>query len=88
MPENLIDESKMINLIIDLQILESHYQRTFHNPYTYHASLKNSSEIIFEKHQVTSGQFDTSYSYYSFHIDKLYKIYESALDSLNFSSID
>lgn len=87
-PANLIATEKMIPLIVDLQILESHFQRTYNRPDLYKASLDSSSQLIFDKHQVSKPQYDSSYMYYAKDLDAIYKMYEAALDSLNFAVIE
>lgn len=87
-PQNLIGTEKMIGLVVDLQVLESHFQRTFNRPDLYKESLDSSSALIFEKYDVTKSQFDSSYSYYASSAAAIYVIYEAALDSLNFSVMD
>jgi hypothetical protein len=87
-PANLIASEKMIPLIVDLQILESHFQRTYNRPDLYKASLDSSSQLIFDKHQVTKSQYDSSYMYYAKDLDAIYQMYEAALDSLNFAVIE
>jgi hypothetical protein len=87
-PANLIPSDKMIPLIVDLQILESHFQRTFNRPDLYKDALDSSSLLIFEKHKVSRSQFDSSYSFYASDAHVIYKIYEAALDSLNFAIIE
>jgi len=83
-PQNLIPTEKMIPLIVDLQILEAHFQRSYQRPDIYKASLDSSSALIFKKYNVTKTDFDSSYSYYSKDVDVIYAIYEAALDSVNF----
>jgi hypothetical protein len=87
-PVNLISSEKMIPLIVDLQILESHFQRTYNRPDLYKESLDSSSQLIFEKHQVSKSQYDSSYMFYANDLDAIYKMYEAALDSLNFAVIE
>lgn len=87
-PPNLIPTEKMIPIIVDLQILESHFQRTFNRPDLYKASLDSSSSLIFEKYAVSKSQFDSSYTYYAYDTETMFKIYESALDSLNFGIVE
>lgn len=87
-PVNLIPTEKMISLIVDLQVLESHYQRTFQRPDLYRRSLDSSSYFIFKDHEVTKRQFDSSYQYYALQTQVLYSMYEAALDSLNFTILE
>ena len=82
-PANLIPEQNMIPLIIDLQILESHYQRTYSRPDVYKDALDSASQFIFQDHSVKRNQFEASYDYYAAEPDHLFAIYESALDTLN-----
>lgn len=83
MPSDLISEQDIIPIIIDLQILESHYHRTFSRPDTYKESLDSASTFVFKNHGVTKTKFEESYAYYAFDINKIYSIYEAALDSIN-----
>ena len=82
-PPRLIPEENMIPIIIDLQLIESHYHRKFLRPDAYKEALDSASYFVFEEHGVTRGQFDSSFTYYSYDVDKMYKIYETALDTLN-----
>lgn len=84
-PANLIPSEKMIPILVDLQILESHFQRLYQRPEFYRASLDSSSNLIFDKYQVSRGAFDSSYTYYAQDVHTIYQIYEAALDSINFS---
>ncbi|MBL7897281.1 MAG: DUF4296 domain-containing protein [Crocinitomicaceae bacterium] len=83
-PSNLIPADKMISLIIDLQILETHYSRLFQQPQNYRTALDSASTFVFKKHLVTKPQFDSSFTYYSHESNTIYGIYEAALDSINF----
>lgn len=82
-PDNLISDEAIIPIIIELQVLESHYHRNFSRADLYKASLDSASYFVFEKHGVNKEQFERSYSYYSFDIDRMYTIYEATLDSIN-----
>lgn len=83
-PEKLIPTDSMIVLIIDAQILESHFMRTFNHPDNYLESLDSSTNKMFEDYGYTKSQFEKSYDYYASNIDVIYQIYEAALDSINF----
>lgn len=83
-PENLIPKDKMILLVVDLQTLESHYQRTYGRPDLYADALDSSSYYVFNNHGVTKDQFEKSLDFYSWSSDTLYSIYEGAFDTLLF----
>jgi len=77
-------KEKLIPIIVDLQVLESHFQRLFGSPNLYKNSLDSSSLIIFDKYEVTRKDFIRSIGFYSGNINELFEIYEAALDSINF----
>mgnify|MGYP000476130093 CR=1 FL=1 len=83
-PEKLIPSEIIIPLIVDLQLLESHYQRTYIRPDLYKGALDSSSHLLFEEYNVTKADFDASFSYYASDRDTIYSIYEAALDTINF----
>ena len=82
-PDDLISSTEIIPLIIDLQVLESHYQRTYQRPNLYKTALESASLIVFEKHHTSKEQFERSYKYYAMDVTTMYMIYEAALDSIN-----
>ncbi|OIQ37769.1 MAG: hypothetical protein BM555_00085 [Crocinitomix sp. MedPE-SWsnd] len=82
-PDNLISEAAMIPLIIDLQMLESHYQRMYSRPDVFKDALDSASNIVFEDQSVSRKQFEESYDYYASQPEVLFTIYEATLDTLN-----
>jgi len=83
-PQRLIPSEKIIPIIVDLQVLESHYHRLYSIPAIYKDALDSSSNLIFQKYDVTKSDFDSSFSYYASDANVIYAIYEAALDSINF----
>jgi hypothetical protein len=82
-PEDLLTEDVLIDVLIDLQILESHYQYKYQRPDTYKAALDSACYFVYDKHGTNRQQFESSYDYYALNIDHMYMIYEATLDSLN-----
>ena len=82
-PEDLIPYQQMVPVIIDLQILESHYQKRYQRANLYKNALDSASCFVFEKHNVTKSQFERSYSYYSMDLQMMYLLLETTLDSIN-----
>ncbi|MCB9223797.1 MAG: DUF4296 domain-containing protein [Crocinitomicaceae bacterium] len=82
-PEELLPEPTLMNVIIDLQILESQYQFRYQRPEVYKKALDSASYFVYEKHGTTREQFIESYDYYATDIDLMFLIYEAALDSVN-----
>jgi len=83
-PEKLISSDKIIPIIVDLQLLESHYQRLYNRPDLYRVALDSSSSLVFQNYDVTKADFEKSFAYYSSDLKVIYSIYEAALDSINF----
>lgn len=82
-PEVYIEKIEMIDLIVDVQILESHYHNLFQRENVYANALDSATFFIFEKHDVTKDIFEENLNYYSLQPDTLFSIYESALDTIN-----
>lgn len=83
-PDSIVEKGDLISMIVELEILEAHYQRQFSRVDLYRNSLDSSSQLIFEDHGVTKQAYEESISYYSNIPDSLFVIYEAALDSINF----
>ncbi len=75
-PDNLIDESTMVNILYDLSVIEAMKTR---DPKLGHSS----SEYIYKKYNVDSMQFARSNQYYAAEIDQYKKIYEKVDARLN-----
>lgn len=82
-PDDLIPFEQMIPVIIDLQTLESHYQKRYQRANLYRGALDSASYFAFERHDVTKEQFERSYAYYSMDLQVMFLLLESTLDSIN-----
>jgi len=82
-PADVLSKEEFIPVLVDLQILESHFQRQFARIDLYRQSLDSSSQLIFKDHGTTKADFVTSLNYYSGQPDTLFLIYEAALDTIN-----
>lgn len=85
-PAEVIPMDTMILLISDLQILESHFQRTYGRADLYKDALDTSSYYVFEDFGTDKATFDHSLRFYSANADTLFRIYESTFDTLMFRS--
>lgn len=83
-PKQLMSKDKVIDVLVDLQILEAHFQRVFKRQELYKDALDSSSISVFDAHGTNRIDFDSSFNYYAYYPDSLYLIYEAALDSVNF----
>ncbi|WP_027419501.1 DUF4296 domain-containing protein [Crocinitomix catalasitica] len=79
-----IPKEKLIDLIVDLQILESQYQRKFSRVEIYRDALDSASTFVFEDYGVTKSQFENAMAIYSAESDSIYLLYEAALDTISF----
>jgi hypothetical protein len=84
LPDNVLQREVFIPVLVDLQILESHFQRQFARIDLYRDALDSSSRFIFEDHGVTKDMFTATVNYYATQPDTLFVIYEAALDSIKF----
>lgn len=82
-PDDLISSAEMVQLIIDLQIMETHYQRHYQKPENYKRALDSSCTFIFQDHEVTKEQYERSFGYYSLDASIMFSMYEAVLDTMN-----
>lgn len=72
-PENLISESKMVDIIYDLSLLESIKTQ---KPMALTKHNIDSKNYIYKKYGIDSAQFASSNRYYSSDLERYKKIYE------------
>tara|TARA_Y100000385_G_scaffold177329_1_gene183346 strand:- start:261 stop:620 length:360 start_codon:yes stop_codon:yes gene_type:complete len=82
-PDKLISKEKMSLIITDLMLSESYFQIKYSILPRYKEALLITSDSIFSNYQISSAQFDESYSYYLNQKEDLLDIYKVTLDSLN-----
>jgi hypothetical protein len=82
-PPNLIGAEKMAHVIKDLMLLEATYNTKLIRAENKDELMVKFSNEIFEKHQVTRENFDSSYEYYSQNSDKFEAVLELVFEELN-----
>jgi len=82
-PSVLLDKADLIDLIIDVQLLESHYHSLYQRPEVYANALDSSTYYIFKNHNTTKQIYKDNLLYWTNQPDSLYSIYEAALDTVN-----
>lgn len=84
-PENLIPEAKMTQILLDVHIIEGARSGT--------RVLGDTADVnvyykgLYEKYQITPGQYDTSFLYYSHYPEKMMHMYDVVIDSLNLTEL-
>lgn len=81
-PADLISESKMVSVLIDIHVAESALSIKNFNRDSSLTLFAYYKEEIFKEHQITEQQFKDSYQYYSTHSEEFDHIYEVVVDSL------
>lgn len=82
-PEVFLSQEELIDVIVDVQILESYYHNIYQRPNVYANALDSATYFIFEDHKITKSIFHENLDYYVTQPDTLFSIYESALDTIN-----
>ena len=82
-PNTFLNKEDMISVIVDVQILESHYHNKFQRPNVYANALDSATLSIFKDHKITKQIFKENLTFYAINQDSLYNMYESALDTIN-----
>jgi hypothetical protein len=76
-----LTEDKMVQILTDYHLSEG-VAFTSSREFSYDITRQATRDVVFEKNGITKEQFDTSLYYYSFHIEKLDRIYEQVLQQL------
>jgi hypothetical protein len=82
-PNVMLSKLELIDLIIDVQLLESQYHSLYQRPEVYANALDSSTYYIFKNHNTTKQIYKDNLLYWTNQPDSLYSIYEAALDSVN-----
>ncbi|HVD99949.1 MAG TPA: DUF4296 domain-containing protein [Cytophagaceae bacterium] len=82
-PSDVLPEDKMVQVMIDVQLLESSFTQK-HLPHDSAVFLYSLYEKdLFKKHQITDSTYWKSFKYYSARPIIMDKIYERVVDSLS-----
>jgi hypothetical protein len=79
-PEWVIEEEKMIDVIIDLRIVDA---ATYINTNLPPRNKVKDWEFVMNKHQIVDSIFTKSHDYYAGHPKVLSSIYEKVIDKLS-----
>lgn len=82
MPENLLSEKQMVDILAELQVADAASARTGINAETRKLQRGIYNEAIFEKFKVSSKDFYASYDYYAHNVVVLDTIYAQVMKSL------
>ncbi len=80
-PKNIIDEQKMIKVLVDMQITDAYLSQVY-QPDTQKMQANSRYNYIFKKHKIDSAKFSNSLKYYSLDAKKLDEMYTMVDDSL------
>lgn len=82
-PEGLISEEKMVELLTDIQLIEGAVSKKILNKIDGKKESPLYYQKAFEKHNVTEDQFELSVRYYTENPEVLQAIYEDVLIELS-----
>ena len=83
-PKPLLTKPQLIDVIVDIQILESYYANKYQRPEVFANALDSASFFIFKNHNISKPIFQYNLQYYvNLEGDSLFSVYEAALDTIN-----
>ena len=82
-PDDLLSEDKMVVVLKDLSILESHIRMKYPMTAQNHKTMIKSADLIFKKHEIDSVKFNEAMDYYGAHQDIMQEINTRVLESVN-----
>ena len=83
LPDYVISKQKMIELTVDLKLIESSINLNHYNKITDKKTIDSLYLSVYNKHNFTRTDIDTSLSYYTKKPELLQAIYDSTLVILN-----
>jgi|GEM_PF-2182155 len=82
-PAVFLTKNELTTILVDVQLLESHYHNRYQRPNVYANALDSATQIVFKKHSVTKEIFKANLTFYALNQDSLFSMYEGALDIVN-----
>jgi len=82
-PSYILSSDKMTNVLMDIHIAEAKTIMRGLPPDSGKMLFRLYEDSVFKKHHITRAKFDSSYKYYTSHMDVFNKVYASVVDSLS-----
>lgn len=82
-PDGLIPETKMIQVLKDLTVMEAHVQQKYPSIQQNYKVMIETGDAIFKKHGIDSLAFKESMDYYGSRQEKMQELYSKVLDQIN-----
>lgn len=82
-PADLIPESDMVQLMVDIRLLEGAYSLKYRDVDTSDMKIEAYYEKLFADRSVSASQFEKSYAYYSSIEGKMIQIEDSVMEKLS-----
>jgi len=82
-PDYLIDENKMVGIMVDMHIVETAANLKVFPPDTARQMYEDYFASIFLTNEVTKAEFDSSLYYYSTQTNQMNVIYDRVLENLS-----
>lgn len=83
LPEDVMNEKEFISVMVQIQLMESYCQDHFVRPDHYRDVLDRSVDSLLHARGFSKEEYEASFEYYSHDPEKMFKIYEAVLDSMN-----
>lgn len=82
-PDYLIDEEKMVELMVDMHLVETAQNLKLMGVDSTNRRYQQYFNAIFESHEVSKVDFDSSLHYYSTKTERMNDIYDKVLEELH-----
>lgn len=83
-PENLLSESKMIEMMVDIHLAEAAFQsRQFQDSLLRNSTSADFYYSVLSDHQVVDTVFEKSFVYYASNPKRFEKMYQDVMNQLN-----
>lgn len=86
-PDTVIAEEEMVNILIDLHLAEAQVQDLRLKPDSAKKVMKIQEKLLYKKYEISDSLFIRSYNYYIEHPEKLEEVYTALIDTLSLRQV-
>ena len=82
-PENIIPKEEFVDLLVNIQLMESYCQNKYVRPDLYKDLLVNSIDSLLKENGRTIEEYEESFEFYSMRPKVMFQVYEEVLERIN-----
>lgn len=82
-PNNFIPQEEMSQIMEEVMLLESYYQKKYGAPSVYKNPLALAAEVVFKKHKISAKIYEDNFTYYAQQYEIFKEMNDAIIERLN-----